>query len=224
DIRQREQEHPEVFPDKVVSIDSVVQVGHAAEEIILYSNEENVSLIVMATHGRSGIKRLTLGRMADRVLRATRQPLVLIRAKSARDGIGNMSVLHKAIVALDGSEESEAVIPHIEKLTARLQTELILLQVVAHSYRVYADAEAYLETVLHLFKSKGINVNSVVRMGAAATEIINLANETKADIVAMSTHGRSGIRQWTIGSVADRILHRGNSHVLLVRSSQTRPD
>ena len=223
DISKREKEQPELFQGKGLNIDSVVLVGQPAEEIIRYSNQENISLIIMSTHGHSGIKRWTLGRMTDRVLRATERPLVLVRAGNTGAGNDSKGILfHKVVISLDGSEESEAVISPIAELAARLQTEVTLLQVVARSYRVYADAEAYLETVLHLLRSKGINANSVVRMGTAANEIIKLADETKADIVAMSTHGRSGIRQWAIGSVADRVLRRGNSHVLLVRSHQTR--
>jgi len=207
--------------DKNISVKAVTLVGHPAEEIIRYAARENVGLIVMTTHGSSGIKRWTLGRMADKVLRATERPLALIRARTSSTGSAKKGVMRKALVALDGSEESEAVIPYIENLAIKLQTEVTLLQVVARAYRVYADAEAYLENIKNQFQSKGINTISTVRMGAAAEEIIKVADEIKTDIVAMSTHGRSGIGRWSIGSVADKVLRGGNTPVLLVRTPGT---
>jgi len=204
--------------EKTLRVKPVILVGHPAEETIRYANRENTSLVVMATHGSSGIRRWAMGGMADKVLRAIERPVVLVRAKTTRTGASKKGILNKAIVALDGSEEGEAVLPYITELAARLQTEVTLLQVVAKHYRVYADAEAYLEHISGLFKERGITTQSEVRMGAAAEEIIKLADETKADIVAMSTHGQSGISRWSIGSVADRVLHGGNTPVLLVRT------
>ncbi len=204
--------------NQAISVRPVILVGHPAEEIVRYATKENVGLIVMATHGSSGIKRWTLGRMADKVLRAAERPVALIRAKTAYPGAPKKGIMRRALVSLDGSEASEAVIPYIEELAARLHTEVTLLQVVAPAYRVYADAEAYLERIKERFQDKGISTKSVVRMGAAAEEIIKVADETEIDIVAMSTHGRSGIGRWSMGSVADKVLRGGNTPVLLVRS------
>ena len=67
------------------------------------------------------------------------------------------------------------------------------------------------------FKQKGVAVKSEVRLGIAAEEIIKLADETNT-MVAMSAHGRSGISRWALGSIADRVLHGGNTPVLLVRT------
>ena len=100
-----------------IRVDSAILVGDPAEEIVEYAGKQDSGLIVMSTHGRSGIKRWAMGSIADKVLRATKQPISLIRAKGARpDTLGERTLLSKILVALDGSKESEAVIPYIEEL------------------------------------------------------------------------------------------------------------
>jgi len=80
------------------------------------------------------------------------------------------------------------------------------------------DAESYLEKVANALKDKHIKVRSEVRVGNTAHEIIKLAGEAHADLVAMSTHGWSGITRWALGSTADKVLNGGNTPLLLVRS------
>ena len=75
----------------------------------------------MSTHGQSGIKRWAMGSVADKVVRATKRPVALIRAKGARTDLREKGILNKALVPLDGSKESEAVIPFIGELASRLK-------------------------------------------------------------------------------------------------------
>ena len=95
--------------------------------------------------------------------------------------------------------------------------ELIFFQVVPQDNHAYTDAEGFLEGVCGLFEDKGVTTRYEVRVGAAADEIINLADELNIDIVAMSTHGRGGVRRWALGSVAQKVLLGGNTPLLLVR-------
>ena len=222
---------------EAIRIESTILVGDPAEGIVDYADKGDIGLIVMATHGRSGIRRWALGGVADKVLRATKRPVVLIRAKGARPDVRDKGVLSRALVPLDGSKESETVILYIENLAPRLGTEVTLLQVVAVAYHVYISGDApaqipytseemellkvsagsYLEKVGSGLKEKGITTKYEVRVGAAGQEIINLADEINADMVAMSTHGRSGVGRWVFGSVAERVVRSGNTPVLLVR-------
>jgi nucleotide-binding universal stress UspA family protein len=223
---------------KIIKVDSAILVGDPAKGIVDYADKENVGLIVMATHGRSGISRWTLGSVASKVVRATDRPVALIRAKVPQPDVREKGVLNKALVPLDGSREGEAIIPYIEELASKLKAEVVLLQVLSTSYQaITADgygyvtyseqqiesdkafARDYLAKVGAQLKERGVAVKSEVRLGMAAEEIIRLADEMSADMVAMSTHGRSGIRRWVFGSVADRVLHEGNTPLLLVRPS-----
>ncbi len=213
---------------------SGIMVGHPAEGILDYADNEDVSLIIMATHGRTGIKRWALGSIADKVVRASTHPILMVRAsidvhKEVR--LGNI------LVPLDGSKQSEVVLPHIKNLASKLKSKVILLHVIVQPYHVYAgtegvvevpytkeelkmkkaDAKNYLERVGRSFMGKGIRTSTQIKVGEAAEEIIKLAKESSIDIVAMSTHGRSGFSRWEHGSVADKVLHAGSTPLLLLR-------
>jgi nucleotide-binding universal stress UspA family protein len=236
--REGAKRYLEKTAEQDVKVESTILVGNPAEEIVDYADRENIDLIVMATHGRSGIGRWTLGSMADKVLRATKRPVVLIRAKGTRPDMLEKGALNKVLVPLDGSKESEAVIPYIEDLASRLGAEVTFLQVVAVLYHVYvsgdapaqvpyteeemkplkASAKSYLEKVSSGLKGKGVTTKHEVRVGGAGHEIIKLADEINADVVAMSTHGRSGVGRWVFGSVAEKVVRSGNTPVLLVRT------
>jgi len=212
-------------------------VGNPAEEIVEYASKENIGLIVMATHGRSGISRWALGSVADKVVRATERPVGLIRAESTLPDVREKGILNKVLVPLDGSKEGEAVISYVEDLASRLKAEVILLKVLSispgimdegYGYLSYTEkqmesdrayARTYFEKVGSRLKQKGIMVTSEVKFGMAAEEIIKLADKMNVDVVAMSTHGRSGVRRWVFGSVADKVLREGDTPLLLVRPS-----
>ena len=223
-----------------IELQSAILVGHPAEEIVDYADKEDIDLIVMATHGRSGISRWALGSVADKVVRATKRPVALIRAKGAHANFRDRGILKSILIPLDGSKESEAVIPYIEEIAARLNVEVVLFLVVAKAYHaeavgdgvaqlpyseeemepLVASAESYIQKRCALLESRGIVTRSAVKVGNAAEEIIKLADEIRSDMVAMSTHGRSGISRWTLGSVANKVLHGGNTPVLLVKVSK----
>jgi nucleotide-binding universal stress UspA family protein len=217
---------------KPVKVAPTVLVGNPAEEIVDYADREDVSLIVMATHGRSGISRWALGSVAEKVVRATSRPVALIRAKGARADVREKGAVNKVLVPLDGSKRGEAAIPYVEELATELKAQVILLQVVPpiyltpnaeqlkeqESFRL--SAEDYINKVAAQFKHKGIEAKSELREVTVATvaeEIINIADEICADLVAMSTRGRTEVGLWAFGSVADRVLRHGNTPLLLVR-------
>jgi nucleotide-binding universal stress UspA family protein len=83
-------------------------------------------------------------------------------------------------------------------------------------------ARTYLKKIGDKLRDKGIKVTSEVRVGAPAEEIIKFADEVKADIVVMATHGRSGIGRWIFGSVSGKVLREGNTPILLVRTPGAR--
>jgi len=150
-------------------------------------------------------------------------------------------MLNKVLVPLDGSKVAEAVLPHIEGLVSGLapgiKGEVTLFHVLSPTYYVvageagapvrYTDAEmeqikkktmGYLEKAGEGLRSKGAVVECKVGVGRAAEEINKAADEINADLVAMSTHGRSGLSRWAFGSVTDRVLRGGNRPVLMVRA------
>ena len=203
--------------ERKINVTSVTLVGHPAEEIVNYADREDIGLIIMATHGLSGIRRWALGGVVDKVVRAARQPVALVRAKDPGD-VRDTGILDKLLALLDGSKESEAVLPYIEELALLLKAEVTLLHVVPQNNGVSADVEAYLDKVCNLLRDKGVSVRCEIRVGDAAEESIRLADEIETDMVAMTTHGRSGVGRWSLGSVAEKVLQGGNTPVLLVRA------
>lgn len=114
-------------PPGVKAIDARCEMaeGHAADEILRYAEENDVNLILMATHGRSGIKRWAMGSVAEKVLSASKVPVCLVRAgipeEIAYDKWPKITIL----VPLDGSEIAESVLPHFEILAKQRGTELV---------------------------------------------------------------------------------------------------
>ena len=147
----------------------------------------------------------------------------------------------KILVPLDGSKRAEAILPHVEDLGQRHdRSQVILLQVVepvpATIYladpippmdpkaidRVYKDARRYLEKIQARLRKKGIHAHVHVLIGPVVATIINLAVREKADLIALASHGRSGLAAFFYGSVAAGVLHRTDRPVLIVRSIQQR--
>jgi len=148
----------------------------------------------------------------------------------------------RILVPLDGSKIGEAALPYIEELVSKLppepKVEVTLLQVVssmahwiiageATAKVAYTEEEMkqitgkaldYLNRSGESLRSRGAVVKVEVRTGRAADEIIKCADEIKADLVAMSTHGRSGITRWAFGSVTIRVLQSGTVPILTVRA------
>jgi nucleotide-binding universal stress UspA family protein len=204
---------------KTVKIGTATRVGNPAEGILDYVNKGYLCLIVMATHGRSGVSRWAVGSVADKVVRATtRQPLLLIRAKGSHPDVRAKRILKKALVPLDGSTASETVIPYISEAARNLHMEITLIKVISRTNNSLASAEAYLQDWCKRLKEKGVSAGYEVRIGAAADQIIDFADETASDLVAMSTRGQTAINLWSLGSVAQKVLMGGNTPLLLVRA------
>jgi nucleotide-binding universal stress UspA family protein len=215
-------QHAERYLDKSqarpIVIRPVVVVGHPAEQIVGYAEKQDIDLIIMSTHGRSGIGLWALGSMANKVVRAIERPVVLIRTRGARPDVREKDIWDRMLVSLDGSTESEAVLPYVTELAARLKAEITLLRALpVHFHHLYADAEGYLQQVAGDIEARGVTVRIEIRVGGAAEEIVRMADQSQADVVAMSTHGRSGLTRWALGSVAEKVLHAGNTPLLLVR-------
>jgi nucleotide-binding universal stress UspA family protein len=205
--------------NKGIKIGAATRVGNPAEGILDYVDKGHMCLLVMATHGRSGVGRWAVGSVADKVVRATmRQPLLLIRAKGAHPDVRAKRILKKALVPLDGSTESESVIPYLNEVAQSLQMELTLLRVISKNNGNFADADAYLQGWCRRFKENGITAGYEVRPGSPAEQIIDLADEFASDMVAMSTRGQTAINLWSLGSVAQKVLLGGNTPLLLIRS------
>ena len=138
----------------------------------------------------------------------------------------------KILVPLDGSPLAEAVLPHAEALAKSEHAEIIILRVPAMPASGFLardpqiasviikdiedEAEKYVHDKVDTLKKENINVTGLICDGAVPDTILKVADETQADVIAMSTHGRTGVSRWLMGSVADRVVHYAHIPVMLI--------
>ena len=140
----------------------------------------------------------------------------------------------KILVPLDGSKVAEGVLPHAKALAYSEGAELILLTVGANPTLdfVFSDpglaqiaveeqeeiSKKYITEVENELKVAGFRVSTQLRIGSVAEVILSTAEELQVDVIAMSTHGRTGAARWLLGSVAERVVRNSNVPVLLIRA------
>lgn len=209
------------------SVRYVVQYGPAADAIMDYSAETGMQQIIIATRGHGSLGRWTKGSVAERVVHAANAPVVLVRGREqdlrrARTPLPCRRVL----VALDGSNRAEQVLSPIAATARALGCEMILFQVSiaflseCSTRAANRMANAYLKRVAERLEKQGIKVSTAVRTGPVAETIIQFAETNEVDLIAMSTHGRTGIARWALGSVASQVLRDGSTPVFLVHSQR----
>ena len=213
-----------------------VDKGRAAEIIIDKGAADTGMLIAMATHGRSGVNRWLMGSIAEKVLRATANPLLLIRATdNAR--LEGEAPLKSIIVPLDGSGLAEGVLPLVAEMANKLDLAVVLFRGYSAPYSVYGygygyyaidvekitaemrnDADGYLEKKAAEIKKLGVaKIFCVSKEGISADEIIKVAREAPASLITMCSHGRSGVLRWALGSVTETVVRHADNPVLVLR-------
>jgi nucleotide-binding universal stress UspA family protein len=219
-----------------LTLNSRVENGRAAEVIVDRASADSGTLITMATHARSGARRWLLGSVTQKVLQASINPLLLIRP-SEETLPRSEARLHTVIVPLDGSHLAEKIFPHIIHLANHLKLEAVLIRtynlpttgyflatgvslpaIGELGAKIKEEAADYLQAKVEELQAEGIErVSYVLVEGRGPEEIIALARKTADNMVVMSTHGRSGIGRWIMGSVTDRVVCYSGDPVLVIR-------
>ena len=228
---------------KALEAGGEVVVGYPAEEILRYAEDNDIDIILLATHGRSGVKRWAIGSVADKVLRASKVPVWIVRASILEEIVHDKWPNRMMLVPLDGSKLAESVLTHVEALAKQRGAELcdvVLLRVceppiilsdypeaiMELSWEEHVEkekawakqaGERYLAVVEKRLRDAGLNVRSEVVLGRPIDEIIDYANKNPFNLIVLATHGRTGITRWAYGQVADKVLQRSQSPILLVR-------
>ncbi|MFH0768633.1 MAG: universal stress protein [Chloroflexota bacterium] len=224
-----------------------IVAGDPATEILRYVDEHDVDLIIMATHGRSGVDRWLVGSVADKVVRNSNHPVRLVRpfaSAEKKDETPDKTVL----VLLDGSEVAEKILPYAAYHARLSNGELILLSVceppeIMHpvSYNLIPDSyprkrpvqwykyveqetkrrqkqcQLYLDKLSEGTKEKEFKVRFESLSGDPAVEITKFLENNKISLIAMTTRGRSGVSRWVLGSIAETVLLTTSSPVLVLR-------
>ena len=213
-----------------------VEIGAAGEVVIEKGEADPAMLMAMATHGRSGVNRWLLGSVAEKVLRGTANALLLIRA-TAEAKTAAETTLKSIVVPLDGSEVAESVLPMVGTLAKKLNLEVVLFRAYNIPYSAYGggdgyyaidfnelmaamkdEAQSYLEKKTVELKNLGVErISSIVKEGLSADQIIKVGRETPDNLIAMCSHGRSGVKRWVLGSVTETVVRHSDDPVLVLR-------
>jgi nucleotide-binding universal stress UspA family protein len=176
-----------------------------------------------------------LGSVAEKVLRGSANPLLLVRATEEAKGEGE-AVFKTVIVPLDGSELAESVLPMVADIARKLNLEVLLFRAYHIPSYAYAgdegyavnyeelvsgvrdEAKEYLKKKVAEVKKLGVEaVSFSTKEGFAGDEIINIGRNTPGSLMAMCSHGRSGMRRWVLGSVAETVVRHSAGPILITR-------
>jgi nucleotide-binding universal stress UspA family protein len=219
-----------------LKVSSLVEEGSAAEVIVKTAEGQPATLIAMSTHGRSGVTRWVMGSVTDKVLHAATNPLLIIRPREGAVVVREPQV-ENIIAPLDGSPIAEQALPHVVALAKALRAKVTLVRVVpttayylgmmdypSAAYQELLDAEEetagkYLGEIAAKLRGDGVSIAAEkLGRGDAAGAILDLAGVTPNLLVALTTHGRSGVGRFVLGSVADRVVRHVGAPVLVIRA------
>lgn len=222
--------------------------GPVGEALAGHARATGADLLVMTTHGRGPLSRLWLGSIADRLVRLTEAPLLLVRPRETSPDFAANVLPSRILVALDGSPLAEKIGEPAQALGHLAAAEFLLVRVIQPAlpanYSVPGDgitslgqsllkqleeqetasrhaAEEYLESMARRLRAEGLTVRTrVVRHELPSEAILEQARAESVDLIALETHGRHGLPRLFLGSVADKVL-RGAPVPVLVQCRRT---
>jgi nucleotide-binding universal stress UspA family protein len=206
--------------------DLAVQEGFPTDTILAFAEANNVSLIVMGTHGRRGVDRLTMGSVTERVLRKARCPVLVVR-KPAHDFVKpadqkEQVQLKKILFCTDFSEHSDRALQYALSLAMEYNAELKMLHVIEHipaTLDIQSETSRLCRQLERLIPEDAKNwckVKSEVRVGKPFHEVVQVATEEQSDLVIMGVRGRNAVDLALFGSTTHRVIQLGPCPVLAV--------
>lgn len=223
--------------DARVNVTVKIEEGKPSESICNLIEKDKIGLIIMTTAGASGQKIGILGSVADHVSRTLTIPTMLIKPWNVPRIENGRQLISHILVPLDGSDLSKLALPVSEELANMLNVPITLFQM-ARMYPDSGDAPRFFDydkwtadeekkiradmtELERQLKQRGITVSWSMAAGTdAANEIARASKKIGAELVVMSTHGRSGLGQWVFGSVAEKVIHQRDTHLLLVHAGR----
>lgn len=211
-------------------------VGRINEQLQAYAQQTRADLIVMTTHGRGGVTRAWLGSSADAMVRESHVPVLLVRPEKMGGEEVGKERFERVLIPLDGSKAAEQVVPHAVAVGGK-EASYELVKVTTPDNISPEDAKGYgfqtgqdnvlierkrvteyLEGIAARLREEGYDVSTDV-IGALrpARGILDHAAESGADLIAIATQGRGGLRRLLIGSIADKVLRGAEVSVLAFR-------
>ena len=200
-------------------VDTHVLSGKPALSLVDMAVRGGYNLIVMCSRGKTGFQRLFLGSVAEEVLRRSPIPVLVVHPL----GPGAPRLRFKRIVVpLDGSNRSGSILPHVAPLAKATGARVLFTTVIEPRAREVVPAEVVAKNLFREQKRlhrQGIRTEIAIRYGDPVAEILSFGDDQHADLVALSTHGRTGLERARFGSVAESVLRQGTLPVLVLRTA-----
>ncbi len=212
---------------------SIQKRGYAPSAIILgYANENAIDMIVMGTHGRHGLGYLFLGSIAEEVTRFAKRPVYTIREQKNPKPIDK---INRILVPLDLSDRSQEALYYANEFCRDYHADLEILHVIEERIHpaFYATAKSSIIDILPNVKDKSLSlingiwdkisepkakINIKILVGSVAREILRHAGKNNFDLIVLTTHGASGLDQFLLGSIAEKVIRRSICPVFIVKS------
>ena len=224
-----------------VPLRAVVKMGPVEHEVLQAMRHDPVDVVVMGTHGRGLVGRAVLGGVTAKIVRLSPRPVLAVRWPGARIHTPWGRVLvaptpraggpafARILVPLDGSPLAEGILGEVLALAGPFHASFVLVQVVDRPIypmldvagvetREAKEVARYLDRVRATVEAAGFRAQTEALFGDPATAILAHAAQVEADVIAMCTHGRSGLNRWLLGSVAEKVLSGSEVPVLLYRA------
>jgi nucleotide-binding universal stress UspA family protein len=205
----------------------------AAPVIREHIAQRHADLVVMATHGRSGLSRFWVGTTSLDVMRHSPAPVLLFRPDEKGSKTQPTRAFGRVLIPLDGAPADEEAIDHAIAVAGDRNVEFLLLQVIV-PIAYYAEpvsaalledieldevARTYLEEVAGRIRARGLSVTTeVLHHPSPARAVLDVADEHGVDLIAMETHGRTGVAKLLLGSVTDKVVRAAAVPVLVHRT------
>jgi nucleotide-binding universal stress UspA family protein len=221
---------------------AVARVGPPAGTILEVAEEKKATMIALATHGRTGVARAILGSVAEHVIRRSAVPVIAVRpfwTYEIAPGRPEDQPIRTILVPVDGSELSLGVVPAVGELAGLFGARVLLLRVLESGAAAKARApggatgetfaekdlaEVRLKEVAERLRGQGVEAGTIVGEGDPAAAIQQSVRFHGVDLVAMTTHGRSGISRMVVGSVTEKVLREAKVPMLVVRAMNPAPE
>ena len=215
----------------IITVD--LHSGPVADVLEGYARRHDVDLIVISTHGRSGISRLSLGSVTDSLIRHTTIPVLVVKPPTSYLNPQVNEAFKRIVVPLDGSTLAEQILPRVMALATIEEAEITLLNVLipqSHSQKEIVDpslpwwdkdiavARSYLFRIASRLRRNGVPVTTDIVIGDnVASAIGDFAGRERADLIAIATHGRGGLARMLRGSVAAAVMHSASMSMLVLK-------
>ncbi len=198
-----------------IDVSSATATGPVAPAICSFAHEEDMGMIVMSTHGRTGARRRVLGSVTEQVVREAQRPVLVVPAHARSNPAPS---LERIVVGLDGSLEAERILPFASSFARRFSATLLLVHAAdpAAGKARAEEMQRYLSNVVDELDSLDVRARPRLERGSPDRAILEVAQSVAADMIMVATHGRGGVKRLLLGSVADSVVRGAETPVLLV--------